>query len=168
MELHTEAANEDEDGDKAFGGRIGLLPFPNLEIGLSALTSKATLEGESTRDYDVFAVDLFWRVPHGTDSVFRGEFMRTTLGAGGLGDTDPDKKVMEAFYLQGSHRFGDTPWEGVVRYAEFEHGDEVHEQWTLGLNNWIAPNIVIKVAVEFNDEEGVTEEVLFFQMAYGF
>ena len=39
--VRAEGFGADRDGDKVFGGRFGLLPFPGLELGLSAATGKA-------------------------------------------------------------------------------------------------------------------------------
>ncbi|APR68161.1 hypothetical protein CN03_15180 [Thalassolituus oleivorans] len=38
-EVETEGRTSDPDGKKSFGGRLGLLPFPGLEIGISAIIS---------------------------------------------------------------------------------------------------------------------------------
>ena len=46
-EVETEARTSDPDGKKSFGGRLGLLPFPGLEIGISAAKSKATVTAVS-------------------------------------------------------------------------------------------------------------------------
>jgi hypothetical protein len=39
----AEGFGKDRDGEKVFGGRIGFLPLPGLEIGFSAATGKATV-----------------------------------------------------------------------------------------------------------------------------
>lgn len=39
----AEGFNADADGEKVFGGRIGVMPLPGLEIGISAATGKATV-----------------------------------------------------------------------------------------------------------------------------
>lgn len=39
----AEGFGSDADGEKVVGGRIGLIPFPGLEIGISAATGKATV-----------------------------------------------------------------------------------------------------------------------------
>jgi len=39
----AEGFGKDNDGEKVFGGRFGFLPFPGLEIGISAATGKATV-----------------------------------------------------------------------------------------------------------------------------
>ena len=39
----AEGFGKDNDGEKVFGGRIGFLPLPGLEIGISAATGKATV-----------------------------------------------------------------------------------------------------------------------------
>ena len=39
----AEGFNADADGEKVFGGRIGVMPLPGLEIGISVATGKATV-----------------------------------------------------------------------------------------------------------------------------
>jgi len=41
--IRAEGFGKDADGEKVFGGRIGFLPIPGLEVGISAATGKATV-----------------------------------------------------------------------------------------------------------------------------
>lgn len=79
----------------------------------------------------------------------------------------------KARYAQAAYRFGGSKWEGVLRYGKFTtpHADQNQKQWAAGVNYWLAPNAVAKLAYEFN--KGLTDTPtdtnrLLLQLAYGF
>lgn len=74
--VEAEGSTSDEDGNKVFGGRIGFVPIPNVEIGFSGAFSEVALEDEADRDYEVLDVDF-----KGSWRNFRllGEWVRTEV-----------------------------------------------------------------------------------------
>lgn len=150
--IEASGATGDPDGKKVFGGRVALLPLPRLELGLSAATGKvAVVQGgvaEAARDYDVFGADAAyqWR---GLD--LRGEYVEQKIGDQAA-SVAPEGGRWKAWYLQAAYRLAPTQWEGVLRYGDFKtpHADQNQKQWALGLNYWFAPNLVGKIAYEFN------------------
>lgn len=194
--VELESFGGDDNSNKAVGGRIGILPVPYIEIGVSFLTSQirgkkdAGIAGELTEgDYTLWGVDLAY-TREATDLRF--EYFTSELGSFFsqaeantptqlIGETD-----WEGWYVQLAYRlYGatDTPvlrnFEPVIRYGEFdvEGFDEFVEEgkpedrFTFGLNYWFAPSIVVKGAVSWRDfrnpgAENATEYRT--QLAYGF
>jgi len=169
--IETRGQDQDIDGNKLIGGRLGFLPFPRLEIGLSAASGKAggtgAMGGTGERDYDVTGADLGYQLD-GLD--LRAEYVKSELGAGPAGGIDPEAKVWEASFAQAAYRFTGTGWEGVVRYGKYDRpGSPATKQWTPGLNYWFAANLVAKLGYEANDTEGVRDDDrVLLQLAYGF
>ncbi len=177
--IMAEGRTADADGDKVFGGRLGLLPMTGLEIGLSAATGKAAvtmLDGaavanQASRDYEVLGADMAWR--WGALDT-RGEFVQSKVGAdGSAGATASSSARWRSWYLQATYPFGSTGFGGVVRYTDFDapHDNLDQRQWALGVNYQFAPNIIAKAAYEFN--QGQTgaksnDDALLLQLSYGF
>lgn len=165
----TEGQGTDMNGNKSVGGRIGFLPLPKLEIGLSYAQAKATDDGmlAGERDYKVRDVDVAWQTS-GLD--LRGEYVKTTLGEVSAMAIDPGEKEWKAWYTQAAYRLGGAPWEGVLRYGEYERpGVGKTKQWAPGVNYLFASHVIAKLAYEVNDTEGVTDDDrLLLQLAYGF
>lgn len=165
----TEGQGTDMNGNKAIGGRIGFVPVPKLEIGLSYAQAKATDEegmaGE--RDYKVRDVDFAWQIV-GLD--LRGEYVRTTLGEGPALAIDPEEKEWKAWYTQAAYRLPATNWQGVLRYGEYDRpGSAKTKQWTPGVNYLFASHVIARLAYEANDTDGVEDDDrLLLQLAYGF
>lgn len=167
--IGTEGFVSDEDGNKAFGGRLGFLPIPNLEIGVSGAYSQVALEGEQDRDYTVLDADFVW---HWKGLETRGEYVRSELDALST-SVAPDGLTWESWYMQAAYRFLPTKFEAVARYTDFDsaHADHSQEQWALGINYLFASNAMLKASYEFNDgltNEPADDNRLLFQLAYGF
>jgi hypothetical protein len=159
----------DIDGNKLFGGRIGFLPIPNVEIGLSGSVGDIALEGESDRDYEVFGVDFYAQV---AKLDIRGEYMKQEVASLSSSIAEEGQQ-WEAWYLQSSYKFFTTKFEAVARYSDFDstHADQDQRQWAIGLNYLIAPNAQLKLAYEFNEglaDSSNDDDNLLLQMAFGF
>lgn len=180
-ELHgieTDGFASDPDDEKVFGGRIGLLPVPRLDIGVSAAFGDASvvvnddleIDGDPKRDYEVFGVDASYRW---NKLDLRGEYLRQKVGSVNAG-VAPEGGTWETWYVQGAYRFGpQDKWEGVVRYADYSSpdADQSQEQWALGLNYLLTPSAMLKLAFESNsglDGEPVDDNRWLAQVAYGY
>lgn len=181
--IAAEGHTRDVDGDKVFGGRIGLLPMPGLEVAFSAATGKAIitstvdedenevdadLSAEGNRDYDVIGVDFNW---DWRNLNLRGEYVKTKIG-------DSSSSAIEGanwktWYTQAAWKFAPSKFEGVLRYTDFDspHASEDQQQWAVGMNYLFAPNVIGKLAYEANDGQAGAasdDDSLLLQMSYGF
>lgn len=181
--VEAEGFGSDGDGEKVIGGRIGIIPFPGFELGLSAASGKATVtsveDGDSTllsdegaRDYDVIGADFNWQIQ---GFSLRGEYIETEVGSDNGGGTAASAGAeWETWYTQGAYRFNKTNWELVTRYTDFDspHNAKDQKQWALGVNYLISNNFIAKLGYEFNDGKisgnDADNDKLMFQMAYGF
>ncbi len=175
--VETAGATGNDDDNFLFGGRIGFVPVANVEIGFSGAFGDVGLEddGFADRDYNVYGVDGFGRWK---DFDLRGEWIRTEVDSLAT-SVAPDSQEWDAWYLQGSYKFSQIPYEylrnfeAVVRYGDYDsnHADQRQEQWALGLNYLIAPQAIAKMGYEFNDGlegEPTDEDRLLIQLSYGF
>lgn len=172
--IGTEGTAGDADGKKVWGGRLGLMPIPGLELGLSAASGKVVAlvvggAAEASRDYRVQGADLAykWR-----DLGLRAEYARQRVGDAPA-SVAPVGGAWKAYYLQGTYRLAPTKWEGVARYGKFRtpHADQDQKQWALGVNYLFAPNVIAKAAYELNDGLAGTatdDNRLLLQLSYGF
>lgn len=172
--LDTSGTVSDLNNNKSVGGRLGFLPIPNLEVGVSALTATAAYVGDEAiddRDYDVYGADFYYAPDYIKNLTLRGEYVKTELGAGGAGEEDADEKTWEAWYVQASYFIEQYKLEPVLRYGEYEnsHG-ETQTQWAPALNYRFSSNIIAKFAYEFNEIDGEDEvsDRFVMQLAYGF
>jgi len=184
----------DVDGKKVYGGRFALLPIAGMEIGVSAATGMATvtsiesegphgaastldpedpgfdLHAEQARDYDVLGMDFVW----GLGSLrFRGEYVKTKIGAATEGVTASPGATWSSWYTQAAYLIPQTRIEPVIRYTDFNPPGIAKDkkQWGLGLNYLISSNVIAKVTYEYNDGlAGSNADInrWLFQLAYGF
>jgi porin-like protein len=159
----------DEDDNKVFGGRLGFVPFANMEVGVSGGLGNLALEDESDRDYDVLGFDLFYRWKN---LDLRGEYIKQKVGAL-ASSVAPEGQKWEAWYAQASYKLMPSKFELVARYADFNsnHGDQAQEQWALGLNYLFAAQGMAKFSYEFNDGlagEATNDNKFLIQLSYGF
>jgi len=172
FEIHAveaEGFTGDEDGEKTFGGRLGFVPIPNLEIAVSGTFGDISLEDESTRDYEVLGFDLFY---NWKNLDLRAEYVRQEVGEL-ASSIAPEGQEWEAWYAQASYKVLPTKIELVTRYGELNssHASQEQEQWSIGINYLLANQGMAKLAYEFND--GVTgserdEDRFLIQLTYGF
>lgn len=180
--VEAEGFGSDSDGEKVVGGRLGLLPFPELEIGFSIANGKATvtsvedgdsslLSGERARDYDVIGADFSWQF---NNLSWRGEYVETEVGDDNGGGTAASVGgTWETWYTQAAFRIPKSRWELVARYSDFDspHNSRDQQQWAVGANYLFANNFIGKLSYEFNDGLSGSDadlDRLLLQMAYGF
>ena len=169
--VEAEGRTSNDDDKFVFGGRLGLTPLPNSEVGLSLATGKVAGEDEpsATRDYDVYGADFTFKWKN---IGVRGEYISQKVGSSSL-SAAPDSARWEAWYTQAAYRFMPTKFEGVVRYSDYNANEDAlsKKQWTLGVNYLFAPNAMAKLAYNFNDGESGTpadDDSFQLQLAYGF
>lgn len=174
----TDGSVRNADGNLIWGGRVGWLPVPTLEIGFSFADGRASvttadgeeIAGEPGRDYRFYGGDFAWRPLPALE--LRGEYARQRAGSA-ESSLAPDSAVWRAWYAQAAYRFTGTPWELVGRFGDFESVNEMMSirQWGAGLNFWLSGSAVLKVAYEFNDPDlamsAINDRILL-QIAHGF
>jgi len=172
--IETEGFNADLNGHKVVGGRIGFLPIPKLEFGLSAAYGKVGLFSEDSkttiisRDYTVLGTDFSYQWK---DLRLRGEYIQQRVssqrGAGISGG------LWKAWYGQASYRIPETKWELILRYGLFDtpHEDQNLTQQAFGIDYWFMPSTVVKIAYEINKGKVKTSNNanrFIVQLAHGF
>jgi hypothetical protein len=159
-------AFNDVNGDKAYGGRVGLV-FPLLGIwtGVSGLVNGA-YDRAGQHDLNLWDVDFGWRQGNWD---FRFEYAQVNQQA-------PEAPITRrGFYTQIAYRAFDCPTvvlsrlEGVLRYdwvnfsginlaatgLAFGGRENVpidRSRYTVGLNYYPYPSLIFKVAYEINEE----------------
>ncbi len=192
--LHFEDG-ADENDDKAFGGRVGFLPVPELEVGVSGLRGEASPDGaEESADATLWAVDLAYTKESealgGTFDV-RAEWAashvsRVTFdpdGAIGFGPLSFSNR-RSGYYVQAAYRPSKSEsallksMEAVVRYdvLDLPRGAPMGadaRSWTVGLDYWVGQSTVVKLAYMWTDRNDPMGEArdswaLMVQLAMGF
>lgn len=178
--IMAEGRTRDADGQKVWGGRFGLLPSKDLELGLSLASGRIAvtrLDGADTatqqaaRDYRVLGADLNW---HWGALNVRSEYIRSHVGADNSGGaTATGSATWSSWYAQAAYKLTPSKFEAVLRYTDFDspHASEDQKQWAVGLNYLFAPQVVAKIGYEFNDGQSGApsdDDSLMVQMAYGF
>ncbi len=181
---------------KIVGGRLGFYPFPELEVGYSLLFGRVGPSGTEFSDVDAFlqAVDVTYvreaDLIQGTVTIL-GQWAwsrvdRTTYDSTGALLFGPItfENRRQGGYLQCAYRPSKLDWEWIrnceliVRYDLLNNPREALDnvdlrRWTLGLDYWITPALVAKVAYEWEERKnpaGTNEHVNAFlaQFALGF
>ncbi|MFT7533657.1 MAG: hypothetical protein ACI9FD_004698 [Gammaproteobacteria bacterium] len=153
------AEHGEEPGEEPEGEHDKELDLASLDLSL-----------ESPRDYDVYGFDFAWRL---NNINFRGEYVKTKVGADNLGITASPGASWETWYSQASYAFPQTKWETALRYTDFDspHSSEDQQQWAIGFNYLFASSVIGKLTYELNDgqvgSKADTDRFLF-QLAYGF
>ncbi|WP_303288166.1 porin [Marinobacter sp. SS8-8] len=183
VELESEPAAGNADGNFVYGGRVGFLPVPALELGLSGAFGKMGVgqgsvselaQGEPDRDYTVLGADAIYNI---ATLQLRGEFIQQTVGSEAnstiLGGAAAEELEYTAWYGQAAYRVPDTKWEGVVRLGDLDtpDADANRSQWSAGVNYLFTNNVIIKAAYTVDDyDDNATDDDKRFnvQLAYGF
>jgi len=169
--IETEGQTSNDDGKFVYGGRVGILPIPGLEIGLSGAIGNVAGEDESdaTRDYDVYGADFAYQLNR---LRLRGEFIEQKVGSD-ASSAVPESADWTAWYAQAAYHFQPTHWEGVLRYSDYDSPQdrEDQKQFAIGINYLLSANAMAKFAYDFNDgKNGSTagDDGFQVQFAYGF
>lgn len=169
--VEAEGATSNEDDEMLVGGRFGLNVLPNLQLGVSAGSSKVAVPGglEPTRDYEVEGFDAAFQY-RGID--VRGEYIRQKVGEL-ASSVAPESGTWKAQYVQAAYRIPGTGWEPVVRWGKLDsaHADQRQKQTVLSVNYWLAANSVVKLGYERNEGLAGTPtdaNRTLLQFAYGF
>lgn len=174
LDLGKEGQTRDPDGKRVSGGRVGWLPFPALEVGVSMARGNVKLDAapvsdlpEPARDYRVDGFDATWRPTQALD--LRAEWIRQKIGEA-PGSLVPDAALWRAWFVQGAYRFGADKWEAVARYGDSltPHGESTLKQTAFGINYLGINDAVIKLTWELNDaaDEDANADRLLLQFAY--
>ncbi len=178
----------DLNDNKAVGGRIGFLPVPSLEMGYSIQYAQVQPSDFPTTDALLQAVDFNHRF-----EAMRGLFdLRTEWMWSDVGTVthDPDGSLgfgptrfsnyRQGGYVQLCYRptKSDNKFlrdlEFVSRYDWLIQplnapGGEHEKRFTLGVDYWITPAVVLKAAYEFDDKEvGSDDNAFLMQLGIGF
>lgn len=172
---------EDNNTSKAFGGRIGLLPFADssTELGFSAYSTNGV--GETNSVYEdvgafLYALDFAFvkQIPAIKGFVdIKGQYNNSNIDDAIFTETHEDGDEEEytfdnksnSFYTQLSYRptMASSDFlkklELVGRYSNFNapegaEWEEQSDQFAFGLNYWLTWRSVIKVAYQTTDSVG--------------
>jgi len=168
----------DSDNKKVVGARVGFLPVPKVELGVSGATGKTSVTkndgsavtGEPARDYDVLGADLNWLVG---DFRFLAEYVKSKVGAAAT-STAPLGATWKAWYAQGSYLIPGTKWEAALRYTDFDSPmlNMDQKQTAVGVNYLFGPQVMAKLTFESNDgkvaNSAADSDRWLAQIAYGF
>jgi hypothetical protein len=176
-------------GHVAVGGHVGFIPIPQLEIGYGIQRSKV-----GPRDRAVENILQSTDFNYVADSIllkglinFRAQWVWSHVGRFVY---DPDGSQGFGPFTFNNNRNGGYAQlayrpthidndiiknlEGVFRYDRF---NQLHtpvgfdeQRWTLGLNYWVTPSAVVKLAYEFDDKNGGArdQDAFMAQVAVGF
>lgn len=172
----------DNNSAKGYGGRIGFQPIRQIEVGYSAQYGQANIPGAQQVDVFAQAVDAQYKdeiAPIKGTLEIRGEWAWVSLdkafypdsglaapfnndGNGGYvlvayRPTRVDSRVLRALEFVARWDVIDTP----ARTGGFE------QRWTLGVDYWITPYLVFKVAYQIDDKHaGSDQNALFIQCGF--
>jgi hypothetical protein len=173
----------DLNNGKAVGGRLALLPYPNLEFGYSIQYSQTSPGGFPHVHALLQAADLNWVQecrPLGGVFTTRCEWVWSQLESGSNGFRSIDlAQWVQGGYCTIAYRptLSTSKWlrdtEFVFRYdmqrAPLNSNGGDHEsRYTLGIDYWLSPAWVLKAAYEFdNRKTGVEQSAFYLQLGLG-
>lgn len=167
--IESDGFTRDVDRRKVFGGRLGLVPLPRLELGISAASGGVGIDGESDRSYRALGTDIGYQWKQ---LDLRAEYISQRVGDLAT-SVAPQGGTWKAWYGQASYKLLPTKWEGVLRYGKYisPHADQRQEQWAVGVNYLWGPNVMAKLGYEINKGlagENTDANRWLLQLAYGF
>ncbi len=182
--LELEGFGADNNSNKSVHARLGFFPASNLEVGVSYMTASAPGEeapaGPVTEgDFDLFGFDAAYTRANWD---IRVEYLDAELSSFfGAAGHDPattsliDPTDWKAWYGQVAYRVPGSRLEPVIRVGDLDieghFAGEGEDRIDVGLNYWIAPSAVVRIAVqdrEFDEVGAEDEQLIQVQFAYGF
>jgi hypothetical protein len=180
----------DNNHDKAVGGRIGFLPVPELEVGYSIQGARVGPSGFEKVDMLLQAVDLSYirQIDYLRGTVdMHAEYVWSHVGDATYGPSatpsfgplrfDNDRN---AYYIQAAYRPTQAVnktlknLEFILRYDALDVPDDApgsvdEHRWTPGIDYWVNPSMVLKLAYQFDEKSGDEDsDALLIQAALGF
>jgi hypothetical protein len=182
------ADSPDANDGKAVGGRIGVLPWPALEVGASVLWADVSPDGSST-DALLVGVDAQYVRqidPLGGTIDLRAEYVWSHVdnftfdptGAQGIGPlsfdnhrhggyvelsyrpTRSDSKFVRSLEFLGRYELLDSPDAAPGSFDE--------QRYLIGANYWLTPTIALRAAYLFDERERAEDQdALFLQLGVG-
>ena len=181
----------DLNSSKAFGGRIGFIPIPNLECGYSIMYGRVQPSGFERSTALLQAVDLNYRpdVPQLAGTFdFRTEWVFSNVGPatydrnGALGfGPIRFRNARDGGYVQLCYRPTHaqsefirnfelcTRWD-IVRAPKAAPGGGTESRFTFGVNYWLNPQAVFKFDYEIDHRSaslGSPQDAFLFQLGLG-
>ncbi len=168
----------DNNSDKSFGGRLGFIPIPGVELGISGM--KGAYDDAGNYDFSTLVLDA--ALQHSGFVDLRGEWIDTNQ------ETDDGDIGRSGFWVQGAVKLGGIPsepfqdaldnvpflrrFEPVLRYSEINsdvQGDD-RDQLSMGLNIYLTNTLLVKASYDSNDgdDEHGKYDAFNAQVAYGF
>lgn len=180
----------DQNNNKAVGGRIGLIPTPSLEIGYSIQYAKVSPDNFEPLNATMQGIDLNYvkkidrikgRLTTRAAWVWSrvGEATYDPTGEFGFGPLRFDNN-RDGGYLEVAYRPTEVDdkalrdFEFVMRYDRLNVSSDApgggdRTQWTPGIDYWITPRTVLKTAYVFDNPEIDEDQSGFLlQVATGF
>lgn len=179
---------EDLNNNKAVGGRIGLLPIPELEVAYALKIGRVGPEGTPYSDVDARIQQVSISYVRSSDALkgtvdLRAEWIWSKVDEATYGSLR-FKNERDGGYLQLAYRPSGVEQkflknlEAVARYdaLDLPEGAPIQvdqRRWTAGLNYWLGPSTLVKAAYQSNQKEepqseSERERGFLFQFAIGF
>tara|TARA_R110002095_G_scaffold214000_1_gene205381 strand:+ start:3756 stop:4625 length:870 start_codon:yes stop_codon:yes gene_type:complete len=167
--IESNGSTKGADGNMVYGGRLAIVPFHRMEVGLSGVAGRISMSTpEPNRGYSAFAVDFRYAYK---DLDLRGEYIRQRVNHAAT-SAAPASFDIYAWYLQAAYKLP-YKFEVVARYSDFHspHKSEKQSQLALGLNYLFTSSVIGKIAYEANrarHTEFVNKDRYLIQLAFGF
>lgn len=166
----------DNNSDKGFGGRVGLVPNKFVEFGASYFNG-GTYDDNGNLKFGAFGVDAEY---HWDVLELRGEWLRQTkderASSGMIDEEETDGlyaqvAVGTSFIPVAYHVF--NPLEVVARYGELKEHSGKTKQTTLGFSYQVGNASFVRLGYEITEEpasggHGDKQKSWLFQVAHGF
>lgn len=179
----------DLNNNKAVGGRLGFLPFPDMEMGYSLQYSKPNPDGSPNVYAFLQAADFHWKPlvkalsgqfdlsaewiwsnvsPTTYDPTGVLGFGPTTFGSYSQGGyfslcyrpTEVDNKILRNVEFVSRYDSLDTPLNAP--------GGDHESRWTLGIDYWVTSYCVVKTAYEIDQKKvGANQNAFIMQVGIG-
>lgn len=169
--LNLEGFTGDNNNNKALGGRVGIRPWGDLNIGASLMRADVPDETGNEATYSLTGADFSY-TPKNLD--VRGEYIHSALDPITFDGEAASKTKWDLWYVQAGYRIGKI--EPVVRYGEFDvkggpesFGEAAETRTTAGVAYWFGPTLVAKAAYEHRNLKNAEDDNrVRLQMAYEF